>query len=290
MIKLIIFDLDGVLLESKEIHYEALNQALAEVDPNCVISMKDHLNRFDGLTTKKKLSILVNEGKLHADKVQQVSHSKQVKTADLLATLKEDKAKQEIFAELKQRGYKIAVASNAIKATVITSLDKLGLLSQPDIVLCNENVLRTKPASEIYLRACVNCGVDPCDTLILEDSAIGRQGALASGCHLMPIKDSLSWTKEDLFNCIESKNKRGKHMWDGGNLNVVIPMAGAGSRFEKAGYTFPKPLIEVRGKPMIQVVVENLGVKANYIFIVQKSHKEKYNLQQIKIVLKYGMN
>jgi dTDP-glucose pyrophosphorylase len=58
-------------------------------------------------------------------------------------------------------------------------------------------------------------------------------------------------------------------------------MAGAGSRFEKAGYTFPKPLIEVNGKPMIQLVVENLNVEAEYVFIVQKEHYDKYNLQYL---------
>lgn len=68
--------------------------------------------------------------------------------------------------------------------------------------------------------------------------------------------------------------------WDDSNMTVVIPMAGAGSRFAEAGYTFPKPLIEVRSKPMIQVVVENLGIKAKYVFIVQRAHYEKYNLKQ----------
>ena len=58
-------------------------------------------------------------------------------------------------------------------------------------------------------------------------------------------------------------------------------MAGAGSRFANAGYTFPKPLIEVRGKPMIQVVVENMNIEANYIFLVQKEHFEKYNLKYL---------
>jgi dTDP-glucose pyrophosphorylase len=58
-------------------------------------------------------------------------------------------------------------------------------------------------------------------------------------------------------------------------------MAGAGSRFAQAGYTFPKPLIEVEGKPMIQVVVENLNIDAHYIFLVQKEHYEKYNLKQL---------
>ena len=64
-------------------------------------------------------------------------------------------------------------------------------------------------------------------------------------------------------------------------MKVLIPMAGAGSRFEKAGYTFPKPLIEVNGKPMIQLVVENLNVEAEYVFIVQKEHYDKYNLQYL---------
>lgn len=64
-------------------------------------------------------------------------------------------------------------------------------------------------------------------------------------------------------------------------MNVLIPMAGAGSRFEKAGYTFPKPLIEVNGKPMIQTVVENLNIDAKHVFIVQKEHYEKYNLQYL---------
>lgn len=62
-------------------------------------------------------------------------------------------------------------------------------------------------------------------------------------------------------------------------MKIVIPMAGAGSRFEKAGYSFPKPLIEVRGNPMIATVVDNLNLQGQYIFLVQKSHYEKYDLK-----------
>jgi dTDP-glucose pyrophosphorylase len=69
--------------------------------------------------------------------------------------------------------------------------------------------------------------------------------------------------------------------WHDDKLNIVIPMAGAGSRFADVGYTFPKPLIEVKGKPMIQVVVESLNIEANFIYIVQKSHREKYNLDAL---------
>ena len=71
-------------------------------------------------------------------------------------------------------------------------------------------------------------------------------------------------------------------------MNVLIPMAGAGSRFAEQGYTFPKPLIEVGNKPMIQVVVDNLNIEANYIFIVQKEHYEKYNLENVLNMVAHG--
>jgi len=59
-------------------------------------------------------------------------------------------------------------------------------------------------------------------------------------------------------------------------MKIVVPMAGAGSRFETAGYTFPKPLIEVQGEPMIAKVVKNINLQGQYIFLVQKTHYEKY--------------
>jgi dTDP-glucose pyrophosphorylase len=69
--------------------------------------------------------------------------------------------------------------------------------------------------------------------------------------------------------------------WKDERLNVLIPMAGAGSRFEKAGYSFPKPLIDVNGEPMIKLVSDNLNFDAKFIYIVQKSHREKYNLDTL---------
>lgn len=69
---------------------------------------------------------------------------------------------------------------------------------------------------------------------------------------------------------------------------VLIPMAGAGSRFAQAGYTFPKPLIMVHNKPMIQVVIDNLKIDGDYIFLVQKEHYEKYKLEHLLNLLKPG--
>jgi len=69
---------------------------------------------------------------------------------------------------------------------------------------------------------------------------------------------------------------------------ILIPMAGAGSRFANAGYTFPKPLIPINNKPMIQVVVENISINGDYVFIVQKEHHEKYKLDMVLNLIKPG--
>lgn len=65
------------------------------------------------------------------------------------------------------------------------------------------------------------------------------------------------------------------------NLNIVIPMAGAGSRFAEKGYTVPKPLIEFKGKTMIEHVVDNLNIDAKYTFIVQQDHLDNFNTRSI---------
>ena len=81
-------------------------------------------------------------------------------------------------------------------------------------------------------------------------------------------------------------NNKIKNYWSDQNLNILIPMAGAGSRFQEAGYIFPKPLIEINNKPMIQIVLESLNVDGNFIFIVQKEHQKKYNINSVLKILK----
>ena len=73
-------------------------------------------------------------------------------------------------------------------------------------------------------------------------------------------------------------------------LNIVIPMAGRGSRFSKAGYTVPKPLIDVHGKPMIEVVTQNIRPEREhrFIYLCLKEHIEKYNLHELLEKISHG--
>lgn len=276
---LIVFDLDGVLVDTKMIHFEALNLALAEVHPDLQISMADHLSKYDGRDTRSKLADLVLYGALSEKDVSYVWTRKQQITSELLRV---QPANQDIFAvlsELKSAGLKIAIASNSIRSTVESEIKRLGLSSLVDFSLSNEDVSLPKPHPEIYWKAMVLAGVGPEQTLIAEDSSVGRRAALRSGAHLLPVDSSADVTMEFAQQVLlASAERKSTTPWKAKNLNILIPMAGAGSRFASAGYTFPKPLIEVAGKTMIEVVVKNINIDANYIFLVQAEHFEKYNL------------
>lgn len=71
-------------------------------------------------------------------------------------------------------------------------------------------------------------------------------------------------------------------------VNILIPMAGAGQRFADAGYTVPKPLIQVDGKPMIEVVIESLGLAGHHVFVVQREHSDRYDVTKLLRALAPG--
>ena len=277
-IKFVIFDLDGVLVEAKEIHYEALNESLGE---KYMITWDEHLSRYDGLKTSQKLEMLTKDKGLPVELYDKVWINKQKLTIDKLRSLSQSEQLIECMTSLTNDGYKIAVCSNSIRKTVLTVLSKLGIIEYVDLIISNEDVKNSKPHPEMYWKAISMMSFLPEQTLIVEDSPYGLLAASRSKSHILRVK---SPTEVSYFNIIKKINeiKMGNTTttpkWKNEKLNILIPMAGAGSRFEQAGYTFPKPLIEVNGKPMIQVVVENLNIDANYIYVVQKSHREKYNL------------
>lgn len=278
MIKLIIFDLDGVLFDAKHIHYLALNKALGE---KYKISWNDHLLIYDGLKTSEKLKILTKEKNLPINLYDQIWKDKQKYTIEYIDTVKFNFKLSNILSSLNKEGFLLAVCSNSIKDTINKILNKLGVYNYFDLILSNEDVTNSKPHPEIYWKAMINFNILPEETLIIEDSPHGLLAANRSNANIMRVSSTYDITYNNIKNNTKTKKMNIIPKWKDNKLNVLIPMAGAGSRFEKAGYTFPKPLIDVNNKPMIQLVVENLNIEANYIFIVQKLHKEKYNLESM---------
>jgi HAD superfamily hydrolase (TIGR01509 family) len=289
MINLIIFDLDGVLIESKDWHYFALNDALTKVNPRYIISYDEHLSKYDGLNTTKKLELLSVDKGLEKIYFNQIWQDKQTATFDIIRKIIPDEKLINIFSSLKKKNIKIAVASNSIRATVQLSLLKLGILEYVDYFVSNQDVSKSKPFPEMYWKCMTALDEIPNDTIIIEDSHIGRKAALDSGANLLAVEnpDDLTLTKIEMkMQELNSMSKENNIPWIDKKLNILIPMAGLGSRFAQKGYTFPKPLIDVNGRPMIQVVTDNLNIDANYIFVVQQEHLEKYNLTHLLNLIK----
>lgn len=282
MIKLIIFDLDGVLVEAKDIHYQTLNDALQYVvGGDMVISMEEHLSKYDGKKTMEKLKMLTELKGLHSTFYERIFDTKQAFTLSALRKLSPDTRLQGVMENLKSKGYMLAVCSNSIRRTVLTALGKLGLIEYMDLIISNEDVKNSKPHPEMYWKAMSIMSVLPEETLIVEDSPPGLLAASRSRAHVLRVKNPTDLTYEKVLDRLDIKDSFRMPKWQGGKMNVLIPMAGAGSRFQQAGYTFPKPLIDVHGKPMIQVVAENLNIDATFIYVVQKEHREKYNLDTL---------
>lgn len=275
MIKLVLFDLDGVLIDAKNIHYVALNEALGEY----AISEEEHLAIYDGLKTTQKLSMLTERKGLPIERHEEISSEKQRITRGLISKLEPIEEICLLFEQLEREGYLIGVCSNSIRRTVLTALSKTKLIQHCSVILSNEDVKNGKPHPEIYWKAMSMMGMLPEETVIVEDSPPGLLSAQRSRANYIRVDNPWDVTREKIISNLKGKPMTKK--WKNENLNVLIPMAGAGSRFAEAGYTFPKPLIDVNGKPMIQTVVENLGLDANYHFVVQREHREKYNLDSM---------
>ena len=136
---------------------------------------------------------------------------------------------QYIVTQLKRRGWKVAVASNSIRETVRIALDHIGILNSVDYYVSNEDVFRTKPFPEMYWKCMTALNCLPKDTIIVEDSHIGREGALNSGAHLIPIKDSYDMTHDKIVNALEilEGSQKKKISWRDKKMNVLIQIGRA---------------------------------------------------------------
>ena len=194
-IKLIVFDLDGVLVDTKNIHFNALNSALKKSKINYQISYEEHLKIFDGLTTKEKLQILLKKRVLKNKNFKQIIKFKNIYTDfELSKNIKFNSKIYNIFKKLSKK-YKIIVATNAIKKTLDTCIKKLKIKKFLSLSYSNQDVLFPKPHPQIYLKCMVDGGSKPKETLIIEDSE--KFGFVASEFTELAIMDSDISTKID---------------------------------------------------------------------------------------------
>lgn len=187
MIKAVIFDMDGVLVDAREWHYDALNRALRLFGQE--INRTEHLLTFDGLPTRRKLEILTATRGFPRNLHDFVNHLKQQYTMEIVyARCKPVFAKEFALSQLKARGFRLAVASNSVRESVEAMMKRSNLMTYLDLVLSNEDVTRSKPDPEIYLSAMKALGVTPEETLIIEDNDHGVRAARSSGAHVLVVR------------------------------------------------------------------------------------------------------
>lgn len=180
-IKAIIFDMDGTLIEAKEWHFRALNEALGYFGE--VITDEEHHGEFDGLPTRVKLAKLSERGRIAPHLFDLISDIKQDRTLREIARNCYPRVEHLLMmAWLKQRGFKLGVATNSIRPTAETMLKSAGLYEFLDCLVTNEDVRRSKPDPEMYHFAAGRLGLNPDDCLVVEDHDYGIQAGLAAGC------------------------------------------------------------------------------------------------------------
>jgi HAD superfamily hydrolase (TIGR01509 family) len=269
MTKLVIFDLDGVLVDSTHIHYEALNTALREIAGELfTISQKEHENKYNGLSTRTKLNMILSDVSLH----EPVFKRKQELTTQLMKNIPTRHDLYSTLEDIRSRGISIWCASNCIQNTVENALKSMGIITLFDGILSNESVTHPKPYPDIYNECMKRACVSSEETLIFEDSFIGLQSAIRSGARVWKVSSPSELTFDFINEAIQSTYSNLMR-----HVNIVIPMAGNGSRFVNAGYKDPKPFIPVFGSPMVSWVTRNLGIDGHYTFIISKKLDEEYN-------------
>lgn len=206
MIKAIIFDMDGVLIDAKEWHYETLNKALNLFGSE--ISRYDHIVTFDGLPTKKKLEMITKEGCFPKGLHEFVNDLKQQYTMEAVYTkCKPVFQQQYALSKLKSEGYSLAVCSNSIRKTIEIMMEKSALMEYLDFFLSNQDVKKSKPDPEIYELAIQKLNLKPSQCLIIEDNDHGVKAAIASGANILKVQNPMDVHYDNIRNRINEIEK-----------------------------------------------------------------------------------
>ncbi|EPM7092440.1 HAD family hydrolase [Klebsiella pneumoniae] len=206
----VIFDMDGVLIDAREWHYNALNQALSLFGLS--ISREAHLGGFDGLPTREKLKRLSEQEGLPVTLHTLINNLKQRYTLQMAEKYcRPVDAHQEALAALSEQGYRLAVASNSVRVSVDTLLARAGLNQWLQFTLSNEDVSCGKPHPEIYRKAIAKLQLSPQECVVVEDNPHGIAAATAAGAHVLPVADpsavNLSLIEKFIRQCESKKDE-----------------------------------------------------------------------------------
>jgi len=187
MIKLVVFDLDGVLVDACEWHRAALNKALKALC-DYEISLEEHYSTFNGVPTKVKLQKLTEMNIISPEIHQEIYEKKQELTIEIIKQNAEHREeKVQMIKDLRFAGYYIACYTNSIRETALLMLEKTGVLEHLDILVTNQDVVKSKPDPEGYNFLINKFNASKNNVIIVEDSPKGLAAAYATGCTVIKV-------------------------------------------------------------------------------------------------------
>jgi HAD superfamily hydrolase (TIGR01509 family) len=194
-IKAVLFDMDGVLIDARDWHYHALNEALRPF--GFEISYEDHLSRFNGLSTGAKLNILSAEYGFPQSLHPLVNEVKQDRTLRIAGQFCYPVVQHQILvARLRKKGFATGVVTNSIRRTAEILLSHAQLLDLIDVLVTNQDVQNQKPSPDCYLLACTKLGLSPEEVIVIEDGDYGYEAAKSAGCHVIKVDSPLQVSLE----------------------------------------------------------------------------------------------
>lgn len=204
-IRHIFYDLDGVLVDACDWHYESLNRALNEV-MGFTISRRDHISKYNGLPTNVKLDLLKVDSRVRPSIWRKKQdYTKQVIRENAI----KDLIKVELHEKMRDHGIECSCVTNSIKETAEMMLSSTGQVDFMNNIISNEDVAKPKPDPEPYRLAMLLTGLDPERCLIVEDSPKGVESAIASGAHLLEVSGPNDVNYETVMSRImEIENER----------------------------------------------------------------------------------
>tara|TARA_B100000579_G_C22811594_1_gene845534 strand:+ start:216 stop:833 length:618 start_codon:yes stop_codon:yes gene_type:complete len=204
MIKAILFDMDGVLIDARDWHYEALNKSLSHFGFS--ISRESHLSTFDGLSTSQKLKLLSQTKGLPLQLHSLINQLKQKYTIQYSYNCCKPTFNHRLALSSLSKAYKIAVCSNSIRGTIETMMQLSNLAENIDLIISNQDVKNPKPDPEMYLTAMDKLKVKPNECLVLEDNDHGVAAALASGAYLLRVANPSDVSLDKIKHKIDEIN------------------------------------------------------------------------------------
>lgn len=188
-IKAILFDLDGVLVNMPNGHYEALNKALGLFGVK--IEADEHSNFFNGLPTRKKLEELEKQERLPKGLREFINSVKQKYTKEIIPKYcVPDYSKIILLENLKNKGFKLGCCSNSIKETLHLMLKSSQIFDFFDVIIGNDEIKNPKPHPEIYLIAMEQLHIKPNECIIVEDSPHGIESGKRSGASVFEVRNT----------------------------------------------------------------------------------------------------